>query len=144
MFIEGSCHCGNISYRLDWAGDPDAIPARACACTFCRKHGNVWTAHAGSSLQLSLRDAALVSRYRFGTGTAVFHVCARCGAVPAATSEIDGRLYAVVNVNTFEGVDPARLQPTSVDFEGEASNARLARRQRHWIAEVNVDAGVAS
>jgi hypothetical protein len=138
MIINGKCHCGNIAFVLDWPdGSPD-IPARACACTFCVKHGGVWTSNPKASLTISVRDAALVSPYTFGTRTATFHVCARCGAVPFVTSEIDNHRYAVVNVNAFEGVAASRLRHGSADFEGEDTASRLARRARNWIADVRV------
>jgi len=41
MLIEGSCHCGNIAFALDWQPEPAQITARACACSFCTKHGGV-------------------------------------------------------------------------------------------------------
>lgn len=136
MDITGQCHCGNLSFALDWRGDCDAIPARACTCSFCRKHGAIWTADPSSTLALTVRDAGAHSKYRFDSGTADFHVCAYCGVAPLATSEIDGRVYAVVNVQTFENVDPARLRHAHVSFDGEATDSRLARRQRGWIAQV--------
>jgi hypothetical protein len=77
-----------------------------------------------------------VSHYAFGTKTAQFHICSRCGTVPVVTSEIDGSRYAVVNVNTFEGVAPSLLRRASAAFEGETEAARLARRKRNWIANV--------
>jgi hypothetical protein len=49
----------------------------------------------------------------------MFHVCSRCGAVPLVTSEIANRLYAVVNVNVFENVEPSRLRRAAANFEGE-------------------------
>ncbi len=138
MKIQAQCHCGNITLKLDWPGEPPEIPVRACGCTFCLKHGGVWTSHPEAKLAVGIADAALVSQYAFGTRTAVFHICARCGAVPVATSEIEGRLHAVVNVNTFENIDPLRLRRGTADFEGEAVEARLARRQRNWIADVRI------
>ena len=136
MLIRGGCHCGNIGYSLWWSGDPARIPARACTCSFCTRHGGVWTAHPDAVLTLEVQDASLVSRYAFETRTAEFHVCSRCGVVPVATSRIDGRDYAVVNVNTFEGVDPAVLQHASASFDGEGEADRLARRARNWIGRV--------
>jgi hypothetical protein len=141
MRIQARCHCGNISLQLDWPGEPLEIPVRACACSFCVKHGGVWTAHPEARLTIDIADAALVSRYAFGTRTAHFHICARCGAVPVVTSEIEGRQHAVVNVNTFENVDPSRLRRATADFEGESVEARLARRQRNWIADVRLSKG---
>lgn len=136
MLIHGSCHCGNIAYALDWTADPDAIPARACGCTFCTKHGGVWTSCAGGSLRVTLRDRSRVSVYAFGTRTADFHVCTACGAVPVVTCDIDGRRYAVVNVNTFDDVAADRLRRSAAQFDGESTADRLARRAHHWIADV--------
>jgi hypothetical protein len=136
MVIHGRCHCGNISFRLDWDPDPSGIPARACGCTFCMKHGGTWTSYPAGKLEVAIEDPALVSRYEFGTKTATFHVCARCGIVPVVTSDLDGRTYAVVSVKAFENVNPSMLEPGPVSFEGEGLESRLARRKRNWIADV--------
>jgi len=138
MLLNGRCHCGNIGFELEWAGDPEKIPARACGCSFCVKHGGVWTSNAKSKLVVTIRDQSLVSEYVFGSRTATFHICSRCGAVPVVTSEIADRLYAVVNVNVLENVDRARLQRASADFEGEDVESRLARRARNWIGDVRI------
>lgn len=136
MRLSGRCHCGNVSFSLSWEPDPAEIPARACTCSFCVKHGAAWTSHPGAALEITIGAPALVSRYEQGTRTTHFHVCARCGAVPLATSRIDGALYAAVNVNAFEGVDPALLRRTSSSFDAEDRDARLARRKRAWIGDV--------
>ena len=134
--IRGRCHCGNIAYSLTWEPDPQEIPARACSCSFCVKHGGVWTSNPRGALQVTIENRALLSVYEFGTRTARFHICARCGVVPVVTSEIDGRLYAVVNVNAFENVDAARIARAPANFDGEGTDSRLARRKRNWIGEV--------
>jgi hypothetical protein len=136
MLIRGKCHCGNIAFSLTWDPDPTEIPVRACTCSFCVKHGGLWTSNPNGALKVAINDAALVSRYEFGTKTAEFHVCARCGVVPVVTSLIDGRLYAVVSVNAFEGVDESLLRRASANFDGEGTDSRLARRTRSWIANV--------
>ena len=79
-----------------------------------------------------------MSKYAFGTRTATFHVCARCGSVPLVTCEIAGHLYAVVNVNALENVDQASLRRSGASFEAEDVEARLARRKRNWIADVRI------
>lgn len=137
MLICGSCHCGNISFELRWEPEPAEIPARACTCSFCTKHGGVWTSCPTGKLIVSVADPANVSRYAFGTGTAQFHICARCGVVPVVTSEIDGDTYAVVSVNAFQGVDRSRLRLASATFDAEDEESRLARRKRNWIPSVN-------
>ena len=136
MMIHGKCHCGNIAFALGWDPDPVEIPTRACGCSFCVKHGGVWASNPAGTLVVTIKDPALLSRYAFGTRTADFHVCARCGIVPVVTSRIDGRLYAVVSVNAFDDVDPALLRRAAADFDGEGEESRLARRRRNWIANV--------
>jgi hypothetical protein len=136
MLIDGSCHCGNIRFSLFWTPEPTEIPARACTCSFCTKHGGVWTSCTRGSLKVSVREPAMVSGYTFGTRTAQFHICTRCGVVPVVTSRIDDRLYAVVSANAFEGPARSLVTAAPASFDAEDEPSRLARRQRHWIPEV--------
>ena len=142
MLICGSCHCGNISFELRWEPEPAEIPARACTCSFCTKHGGVWTSCPTGKLTVSVADPGNVSRYVFGMKTAQFHICTMCGVVPVVTSKIDGNTYAVVSVNAFQGVDRSRLRFASATFDAEDEQSRLARRKQNWIPSVhfgNVD-----
>jgi hypothetical protein len=138
MLIRGTCHCGNISFALTWEPDPSEIQARACTCSFCVKHGGVWTSNPNGALEVAIADPALVTRYEFGTRTAEFHICVRCGVVPVVTSRIDGQLHAVVSVNAFERVDPALLRRATSNLDGEGLDSRLARRKRNWIPTVEI------
>lgn len=138
MLIHGKCHCGNISFVLEWPGESPEIRARACDCSFCVKHGGVWTCDPGATLVVSIRDAMRVSKYTFATETATFQICAQCGAVPFVVSEIANHRYAVVNVNVFEGIDQSCIHRATASFEGEDTESRLARRTRNWIASVRV------
>ncbi len=139
MLIHGSCHCGNIAFTLDWTPEPTEIPARACTCSFCTKRGGVWTSCPTGALTVTVRDADKVSHYSFGTRTADFHVCAQCGGVPVVTSRIRDHLYAVVSVNAFDNVAPSLLRHATASFDGENEEQRLARRTRHWIANVRFE-----
>ena len=138
MRIEGRCHCGNIRYVLNWPGDGADIKIRACGCAFCTKHGGSWISHRESELIAEVHDASGVSKYRFGTSTADFYVCSRCGVVPFVTSAIDDHLYAVVNVNTFDGINLSSLARTATNFDGEGTDERLERRKRNWIPNVRI------
>lgn len=136
MLIHGSCHCGNISYELDWSPDPAEIPARACTCSFCVKHGGVWTSCPTGTLTVLYREPERVTKYTFGTRTADFHVCSDCGAVPVVTSDIEGNIYAVVSVNAMDNVDASMLKRGTISFDGEDVALRLQRRARGWIPNV--------
>jgi len=134
----GRCHCGSIAFQFT-RPEADTIPARACTCTFCTRHGGVWTSHPQGSLRVQFREDGNVHRYAFGTRTAEFLVCRTCGVVPVVTSRIDKRLYAVVNVNCLDD-QPVPLAHGSVTFDDEDEATRLARRARGWIADVRIGA----
>jgi hypothetical protein len=141
MLISGSCHCGNITFELLWQPEPTEVPARACTCSFCVKHGGVWTSCPAGRLTVAVADPAAVSRYVFGTKTAQFHICTKCGVVPIVTSEIDGNTFAVVSVNAFQGLDRSLLKHASITFDAEDEQSRLARRKRNWIPSVRFSYG---
>ena len=140
--IRGSCHCDNIRYQFIWPDfDPESgatLPVRSCTCTFCIKHGGVYTSHPEGMLTVQIVDESLVQWYEFGTQTAKFYICRQCGVFSFVTSMIDGNVYAVVNVNTFDNVDHVELSPTLTDFDGECVEARLVRRQETWISNVEI------
>ena len=143
MQLHGQCHCGNLALTLDGMGGPESsmIPARTCTCSFCVAHGCLWTSAPDGALELRVVDETLLTRYRFGTKTADFLLCARCGVVMACVCEIDGHRYAVVNIKAMRNIDPSRLQHAAIHTDGEETGARLARRQRHWISRVRLVTG---
>jgi hypothetical protein len=136
MLISGSCHCGNIRFELLWQPEPTTIPARACTCSFCTKLGGVWTSCPTGSLTVTIAFPASASRFVFGTKTAQFHICTRCGVVPVVSTEIGRTLYAVVNVNAFQGVDRSLLTHASASFDAEDEQSRVSRRKRNWTPNV--------
>jgi len=137
--IQGKCHCGNVEYELQWPKSSEPLAVRACSCTFCTKHGGVYTSHPQASLKARVSDGSRLSKYAFGTRTAEFYVCSGCGVVPFVTSAIDGATFAVVNVNTFENVAAAELVSATSNFDGENVTQRLERRKRNWIPRVVVE-----
>ena len=77
------------------------------------------------------------ARFRLGTETADFHVCAACGVVPVATCMMGGARYAVINAHALDDLKGLQPMQTAMDFEGETTEARLARRLRHWTPEAD-------
>ena len=85
-----------------------------------------------SDAQLSTRRAPRPDHY----------ICARCGVVPLVTCRVEGKLYAVVNVNTLDNIEPAMLQHRPASFSEEDATAKLSRRQSNWIGDVTIVEGV--
>lgn len=136
--IKGGCHCGNIQYEFVWPLDAAEIPVRACGCSFCLKHRGTYTSHREAELKAVIVDPGLTTKYTFGTKTADFYLCTRCGVLLFAVSRIDEKDYAVVNVNTFEGIDSARFVTRVTNFDGENLDGRLDRRKKTWTPTVEV------
>lgn len=136
MRFHGKCHCGNISFTYDMPNGTDKLPVRICDCSFCRKHGGLYTSQPDAMLTVALEDKDQITRYRFGTKTADYYVCGQCGANPFVTCAIDDSLFAIVNINCLEDLNAEQLVPAPVDFEGESIQNRIARRKQNWVGEV--------
>jgi hypothetical protein len=136
MEHSGGCHCGNIQVRLRLSRDPADTPLRACACGFCRRHNARATADPAGLLELRARDWSLVEPYRFGSGTADYILCRRCGVYVAALCETRAGLRAVVNVNCLADRAGFTRAPEVFDFDGETVEARLSRRATNWMPAV--------
>ncbi|MGD9537755.1 MAG: GFA family protein [Alphaproteobacteria bacterium] len=135
----GGCHCGNLRLRLSLSKAPDESPLRACACSFCRAHATRTVADPAGLAELSAADWSLVERYRFGSRTADYLVCRRCGVYVAALCETSAGLRAVVNVNALDDRAAFSQPPSAMNYDGETAETRLARRAANWMPAVMPD-----
>ena len=134
--FKGGCHCGNISYVLEWPLEGGLV-LRECSCSFCTKQGVVYTAHPQASLSIVVRTVNPTS-YEFDTRTAYCDFCPKCGIYVYAHCTIDERKYAVLNANTISDF----VAPTGIrvkDFQGETTDERLSRRSDTWIGTVSIE-----
>jgi len=134
--VEGGCHCGNITVRVELERAPDAYAPRACDCEFCRKHGAAWVSDPRGSLLIQIRDEADTGRYAQGDRLAEMLLCRNCGVLVSALWR-EQRLYGVVNANAlaqgvpFSGTKPVSPRTLSAD-------AKRSRWQSIWFANVTV------
>ncbi len=134
--LNGSCHCGDVSYVLEWPDD-SVPPLRTCDCTFCVKHGGIYTSHPNAALRVTLHAAEALSTYEFGTRTGRFCSCKRCSVFVFVISTIDGRDRAVLNARTLADFKGPATVPIHT-YEGETVDDRLGRRGRNWIGTVTI------
>jgi hypothetical protein len=132
----GGCHCGNIRTVLELSKRPEEMKLRACACSFCRAHATRTVSDPAGLFELRAADWALVEKYRFGSRTADYVVCRRCGVYVAALCETSAGLRAVVNVNGLDDRAAFTQTPSAPDYDGETTEARLARRAMNWMPAV--------
>ena len=136
MEHRGGCHCGNLRLTLRLSQPPEAVRLRACGCSFCRVHATRTTSDPHGWVEIRAADWSLVEPYRFGTGTAEFLICRRCGVYIGAVCETASGARAVINTNCLEDRVLFTGTAAPVDHDGEAPADRLARRAAHWTPAV--------
>ncbi|MEO1037459.1 MAG: hypothetical protein AAFX44_18015 [Pseudomonadota bacterium] len=134
--LSGRCHCGNIRFDFTRSTASRQIAVRLCGCSFCQKHSGAWTSDPAGSISVSVKDETALNLYAFGTETAEFYVCSRCGVVPLVVSEIDGQRYAVVSVRAFDRAAELEFVEANTDYSAEYVTGRLERRKANWIPQV--------
>jgi hypothetical protein len=130
--FSGGCHCGNLTYAFEASAPLEALGLRRDMCRFCRAHGARNTSDPNGAMHIRVRDAAKLSRYRFGLKTADFLVCRDCGVYIGALLEDGGRAWFTVNVNTFREKPPPDFPAVPQDFDSEDTHTRIARRKAKW------------
>lgn len=132
MEHRGGCHCGNLRVVVRLSQPPEQAWLRACGCSFCRAHGTRTTSDPTGSAEIRAEDWSLVEPYRFGSGTADYLICRRCGVYIAAVCALPAGARAVINTNALADRERFTQMPGPVDHAGETIEARLARRARTW------------
>jgi hypothetical protein len=133
MQHSGGCHCGNVSVALRLSRPPGQLPLRSCSCAFCRSHGTRTVSDREGVVEVTAADWSQVERYRFGSGTADYLICRRCGVYVGAFCETGAGLRAVVNVNCLDDRAAFTQVPAAPDYDGETTDARLDRRAMNWM-----------
>lgn len=140
MLHSGGCHCGNIGVQLRLSRSPEQMPLRSCACSFCRAHGTRTLSDRDGEATITAADWSLVERYRFGSATADYMLCRRCGVYVGAICDTSSGRRAVINVNCLDDRAAFTQTPAAPDYDGEATDARLDRRATNWMPAVVRDA----
>jgi hypothetical protein len=133
MLHSGGCHCGNISVQLHLSLAPEQMPLRSCSCAFCRAHGTRTLSDRDGLADITAADWSLVEKYRFGSRTADYIFCRRCGVYVGAVCETSSGLRAVINTNCLSDRAAFTRTPAAPDYDGEADDARMERRATNWM-----------
>nr|HEX4316304.1 GFA family protein [Kofleriaceae bacterium] len=103
--IEGSCHCGAVSIRVDYA----PIEVTSCNCSICRRLGTLWAYYAPAQVRI----AGATATYSWGDRSIDFHHCPTCGCT-THWSPRPGRAADRMGVNARllepQTVAPARVR----------------------------------
>jgi len=126
--LDGGCHCGALTLRLETAKAPADLPVRICGCTFCLRHRPRYTSDPAGHVTVTA-EAAHLGRYRFGLALADFLICRRCGVFVAAyTPDL-----AVINLAVLARAAELTAAPSDFTaYDTEDAPTRTARRARAW------------
>jgi len=138
--LRGGCHCGSLKVTFATACPPATLSVRACACSFCRRHGARTVSDPDGRVEFLIRDPAQLNRYRFGLATADLLVCHRCGVYLGALMSEDGAWYAIVNINVLAAPDALPQAALPVSYDGESAAERRARRRARWTPAALLEA----
>jgi hypothetical protein len=133
MEHQGGCHCGNLRIRVRLTKPPAETLLRSCACSFCRSHGTRTISDPNGEAELWASDWSLVERYRFGSCTADYLLCRRCGVYVGAVCQTSAGLRSVINTLCLSNRAAFAQEAVQPDYDGEAVEARLARRETNWM-----------
>lgn len=136
MEHQGSCHCGNLRVQVRLTRPPAEMPIRSCACSFCRSHGTRTVSDPAGQADIRASDWSLVESYRFGSRTADYLLCRRCGVYIGAVCETPAGGRAVINTRCLEDRAAFVQDAGHPDYDGETVEARLARRALNWTPAV--------
>ena len=133
MRHSGGCHCGNITVQLRLSRPPEQMPLRSCSCSFCRAHGSRTLSDRDGLAEIAVSDRSLLEHYQFGSRTADYMICRRCGVYIGALCQTASGLRAVINVNCRDDRAAFTQPPASANYDGEATETRLDRRSSNWM-----------
>ena len=136
MLHTGGCHCGNITVALDLSLPPEEMPLRSCSCSFCRAHGTRTLSDRNGQVEITATDWSQVERYRFGSRTADYILCRRCGVYIGAVCDTATGLRAVINTNCLQDRAAFTQAPAAPDYDGEPTESRLVRRSTNWMPAI--------
>ncbi len=128
----GGCHCGAIEVRVRLTRPAAEVPVRSCACSFCRAHGTRTVSDPMGQADLRA-DWQGVTKYRFGSHTADYLLCRRCGVYIGAVCDTATGRRCVINTRCLRDRAAFTQQAVHPDYDQETVEDRLARRARNWM-----------
>jgi len=128
----GSCHCGVLTVRYRTALAKESWAVRACQCSFCRSRGALTTSDPEGEIEFTAADRTQLRRYRFGTRTTDFMLCATCGSYLGAQTQTAAGRFGILNLRYVPAPRGDWAAPEAMDYGAETLEARRARREARW------------
>lgn len=110
MTYQGSCHCGDVRYRVETEIDK----VMSCNCSICRRKGSLLTFVQPDRFELEKGEDALTD-YQFASQNIHHLFCKRCGIGSFARGVGPQGPMVAINVRCLDGVDLDALEIQKFD-----------------------------
>ena len=129
--FSGQCHCGAISMELAFTQPAEEMQVRSCQCDFCTRQGSLTVSEAAGRAVITVAADQLTT-YSFGTKTAQFLICARCGVYAGVLMTDGDKLLSIANARGLGIKEFMHRTGTQLTHDDESTTARLERRKQRW------------
>jgi len=127
----GRCHCGAISIELAFTRAADEMQVRSCQCDFCTRHGSLTVSEAAGRAVITIAADQLTT-YRFGSKTASFLICARCGVYAGVVMSDGDKLLSIANARGLSIEAFKHRVGVELSHDDETTPDRIQRRRQRW------------
>ncbi len=115
MPYKGSCHCGNITVKVEG----ELMDAMACNCSMCSRKGSLLWFVPRDNVKVTTKNEAEAGSYTFNKHVIKHRFCKTCGIHPYGEGvDPKGNRMAAINVRCLDAVDLDALKITH--FDGRA------------------------
>ena len=121
---DGTCHCGAVSFRVEWQIDE----LTTCDCSLCVAR-NALMAKVPETALTILGGEDVLTLYQWNTRRAKHYFCSKCGIYVFHRKRAAPNHFGV-NVFTLFGLDPATLPHRAT--EGENMTVEDPHARKEW------------
>ncbi|RPB29301.1 hypothetical protein L211DRAFT_746714, partial [Terfezia boudieri ATCC MYA-4762] len=110
----GSCHCGQVKYKVDLPADPTTWELSRCNCTICHKKGylSIQPKDVNTFTLVSPASLEEVGNYKYGSLSINHRFCKNCGTSVFGRGWVEeaGGDMLMVNACTLDNVDMSKTK----------------------------------
>jgi len=110
---DGSCHCGQVRFRVRFSDQQGSFK---CNCSICKKT-RAWLAPVGADAFTLLDGAAELAEYQFAARKIRHRFCRRCGVkVFGEGTDVQGQPFVAVSLAALDDIPAARLAALPIRY----------------------------
>jgi hypothetical protein len=99
-------------------------------------HGASYVSDPNGRLEIQIRQAAHLGKYRHGSNTSDFLICLQCGVLAGVVFQDQNRTFAAVNSRTISTGNWGQLK--TVSPKSLTQSEKVSRWKDIWFSEVSM------